>query len=674
MYFKLSLKNVRRSLKDYAIYFLTLTFGICIFYVFNSLDSQQAMLDLNSAQREIIEMLTSMMGYISVFISVILGFLIIYANKFLIKRRKKELGIYMTLGMNKGGISRVLLYETVSIGVISMAVGLLLGVFLSQAFSIITANLFEVDLRSYTFAFSGSACVKSILYFGLIFLCVMLFNWISVSKCKLIDLMTANRKNETLKVRKLWVSVVLFLVSLVLLGAAYAMIIHNGMMMLDKEFTGSLILGSVGTLLFFFSLSGFLVKVVQANKRIYLKNLNMFVLRQINSKINTTFVSMSVICIMLLVTIGTLSTGMGMSRVLTKDLQQTSPYDVTFTLFDREDGRFEKISEGMEKSGYPIQDSTSGYVDFAFRDGGVCYGDLVPEQPEFLPDDAYQRFKDTAVDIISESDYNALMALAGDESRFSLGENGYAVLVDYDKMIQPIEEFTAKQQTLQVGGFSLSSLYDKPFIKTLMTQGMKNNTGTLVVPDSVAQSLRSTRYILNAQYPAGAENPDAAEDAFFDTLNGVYGKEYDRMPYDQVQSKLEVYNSAKGLSTTISYVAIYIGIVFLITSAAVLALQQLSESSDNVGRYRLLRKIGVDKKMINHSIFTQIAIYFLMPLALALVHAVVGIRVANRAIEQFGDINALGSILFVAAFLIVIYGGYFLATYLGSKAIVRDGR
>ncbi|MFQ8600649.1 MAG: ABC transporter permease [Oscillospiraceae bacterium] len=320
MYFKLSLKNVRRSLKDYTIYFLTLTFGICIFYVFNSLDSQQAMLDLTSSQRQMIKLLTTMMGYISVFISVILGFLIIYANKFLIKRRKKELGIYMTLGMNKGGISRVLLYETVSIGFISMAVGLLLGVFLSQAFSIVTANLFEVDLRSYTFAFSGSAFVKSILYFGLIFLCVMLFNWISVSKCKLIDLMTANRKNESLKVRKIWVSVVLFLVSLVLLGAAYAMIIHNGMMMLDAEFTGSLILGSVGTLLFFFSLSGFLVKVVQANKRIYLKNLNMFILRQLGSKINTTFVSMAVICIMLLVTIEPSTVWQGSDT-----LQQSTP-------------------------------------------------------------------------------------------------------------------------------------------------------------------------------------------------------------------------------------------------------------------------------------------------------------------------------------------------------------
>lgn len=673
MYFKLSLKNVRRSLKDYTIYFLTLTFGICIFYVFNSLDSQQAMLDLTSSQRQMIKLLTTMMGYISVFISIILGFLIIYANKFLIKRRKKELGIYMTLGMNKGGISRVLLYETVSIGFISMAVGLLLGVFLSQAFSIVTANLFEVDLRSYTFAFSGSAFVKSILYFGLIFLCVMLFNWISVSKCKLIDLMTANRKNETLKVRKIWVSVVLFLVSLVLLGAAYAMIIHNGMMMLDAEFTGSLILGSVGTLLFFFSLSGFLVKVVQANKRIYLKNLNMFVLRQLGSKINTTFVSMAVICIMLLVTIGTLSTGMGMSSVMTKDLQQSTPYDASFTLYDRENSKFEKISEGMDKSGFHLADYAA-YVDFAYREGNITYSDLVPYNPDSLPEESYERFKDTPVGIISESEYNALMELQGDDSRVSLGENGYAVLVDYDKMIPLIEEFVAKKQSLQVGEIHLAPVYDQPFVKTIVTQSMKGNTGMLVVPDSVAQTVRPTQYILNVQYPYGAENPDAAEDAFFDALNGVYGDDYERMPYDRVDSKMEVYNSAKGLSTTISYIAIYVGIVFLITSAAVLALQQLSESSDNVGRYRLLRKIGVDNKMINRSIFTQIAIYFLMPLALALVHAAVGIQVANKAIEQFGNISALSNILFVAVFLVVVYGGYFLATYFGSKAIVRDGR
>ena len=109
MFSKLAFQNVKKSMKDYTVYFLTLTFGVCLFYVFNSIDSQQAMLDVSSRQEDMLKLLTQMMGYVSVFISVLLAFLIIYANRFLIKRRKKELGLYMILGMPKGKISRLVI-------------------------------------------------------------------------------------------------------------------------------------------------------------------------------------------------------------------------------------------------------------------------------------------------------------------------------------------------------------------------------------------------------------------------------------------------------------------------------------------------------------------------------------------------------------------------------------
>ena len=329
MFFKLALKNVTKSIRDYTIYFLTLTFGVCLFYIFNSIDSQTAMLKINETQGNIIKSLTQMINYVSVFISVILGFLVVYANQFLIKRRKKELAIYMTLGMAKGKISRILILETLLIGVFS----LLVGVFASQGLSVVTARLFEVDLKAFTFTFSVQAFYKTILYFGIIFLIVMVFNTVSISKYKLIDLLNASKKNQKMRFNHLWISVTLFFVSVACLGVAYHLIIENGMMELNTQFTVSIVLGCVGTLLFFLSLSGFLLRVVQSNKKLYFKNLNMFVLRQINSKINTTFVSMSVICIMLLVTIGTLSTGMGLANVLTKDLKSVTPYDATYTYY-----------------------------------------------------------------------------------------------------------------------------------------------------------------------------------------------------------------------------------------------------------------------------------------------------------------------------------------------------
>ena len=124
MLFKLSWNNMKKSIKDYAIYFLTLVLGVAIFYMFNSIDSQQAMLTVSQSQREIIKLMINMLGFVSVFVAVVLGLLIVYANNFLINRRKKEFGIYMTLGMGRRQISKIILMETIFIGIISLAVGM----------------------------------------------------------------------------------------------------------------------------------------------------------------------------------------------------------------------------------------------------------------------------------------------------------------------------------------------------------------------------------------------------------------------------------------------------------------------------------------------------------------------------------------------------------------------
>ena len=296
MYSKLAFRNLKRSFKDYTIYFLTLVFGVCIFYTFNSIQSQSIMMELNDMQASAFEQVENIMGYASIFVSFILAFLIIYANNYLIKRRKKEFGIYMTLGMEKGNLSKIIFIETLLVGIISLAIGLGLGILLSQGLSVLTAKMFQVNLIKFKFIFSYNSMIKTIVCFGAIYLLVLMFNSMSIRKISLIDLLTSSRKNEAIKVRNVWVSVIIFMISCIMLGYAYNTVLTGGVATLEMSINGlSILLGSVGTFLFFFSLSGFLLKLVQANKKYYLKDLNMFVLRQINSKINTVFISMSFI-------------------------------------------------------------------------------------------------------------------------------------------------------------------------------------------------------------------------------------------------------------------------------------------------------------------------------------------------------------------------------------------
>ena len=182
---KLSLKNISKSFKDYAIYFFTLILGVAIFYVFNAIDSQTVMMDVSTSTREIIKLMTNMLSGVSVFVSFILGSLIIYASRFLIKRRNKEFGIYLILGMSKRKISLILFLETLFIGIISLVVGLLIGSCLSQLMSLLVANMFEADLTNFSFVFSKSAALKTLLYFGIMYLVVMLFNVINISFIKI---------------------------------------------------------------------------------------------------------------------------------------------------------------------------------------------------------------------------------------------------------------------------------------------------------------------------------------------------------------------------------------------------------------------------------------------------------------------------------------------------------
>lgn len=652
MLYKLALNNVKKSIKDFTIYFLTLTFGVCLFYMFNSIESQQSMMTLSEMQTEIITTLAKVINGVSVFVAVILGFLIIYASKFLIKRRKKELGIYMTLGMEKGKVSKILVLETLIISIFSLGIGIVIGIFLSQGLSVLTAKIFEVDLTNFHFVLSTSAVIKTIIYFGIIFIVVMLFNVFTVSKYKLINLLNANKRNEKLKFKKLWLSVVLFIISIACLIFAYRCIIHNGFYSIDLEFKSAIIFGIIGTVLFFMSLSGFLLKVIQRNKKFYFKGLNMFVLRQINSKINTTFISMSLICLMLLITIGTLSCGLGLADVLNKNIDESTPFDASYEYFEYRDIRNQDITniDIAKTMGNSLNDIAKEYVE-------VCVYELPFEE------------KPRAIKL---SDYNKILKMQGKNS-IILNDNEYALNCN-NSMYQKHYNLS-DIKTLEIDGETYS-LYKNKFQEIqLLTSYAKGDKGTLILPDKAIKNYKIKGKFVNINYK---QSNKTYENKFINSIRNCTDEiEKHNDSYGLCfiyTTKIDTYESATGIKVVISYLAIYIGFVFLITCVAVLALQQLSESSDNIARYNLLREIGTEEKMINRALFWQVFIYFMMPLGLAIIHSVVGIYVVNDFIMQTANMNILSNTMFTGILFLIIYGGYFIATFISCKNMIREKR
>lgn len=657
MYFKLAAKNIKKSLKDYTIYFLTLVFGVCIFYTFNSIKSQGVMMELSVLQANAFELTNSVIGIASVFISFILGFLIVYANNYLIKRRKKEFGIYMTLGMENKSLSRIIFFETMLIGVISLGIGLMCGVLLSQGISVFTAKLFKTDITKFAFIFSKDALIRTIICFGLIYLVVLIFNSYAVKKVQLIDLLNGARKNENLKVKNIWISVVIFLISITMIGIAYYMVLKAGVAVVFNIVP--IILGFVGTFLFFFSLSGFLLKILQANKKHYLKDLNMFVLRQINSKINTTFISMSFICLMLFVAICTFSGGLGITKAINIDLDNLTQFDASFWSFDTDDiiGVINEQYGGLD----PIIEEVSRYTNYNTE---TTYSKFLDKEAMEKNKNHYPIFVDDGIKAIKLSDFNSVMRMLGKEE-IALEENEYYAFGDIPELIKYIQEAMDRGTNVIINGNELKPAKYEVIEVTTYNSTMKNNLCTFVVNDSLVNGLEFSMANLNIKFNCSEEE---AENFINNNLISV-DREGKIPVYGMTKNELR--DNSIGLGAMISYLAIYIGIVFLITSAAVLALQQLCESADNSYRYELLKKIGVDDQMIKRSLFYQIGIYFMVPLSLAIVHSIVGLKISGDIVSIFGNANMLKYILYTMIAVVLIYGGYFIATYNGAKKIIK---
>ncbi|WP_415327386.1 ABC transporter permease [Clostridium perfringens] len=657
MYFKLAFKNIKKSYKNYVIYFLTLIFGICIFYTFNSIESQSVMMELNEQKQSAFMMAEQLIGYFSVFIAFVLGFLIVYANNYLIKRRKKEFGIYMTLGMENGSLSKMIFLETLFIGAISLGIGVVLGIMLSQALSVLTAYMFQVDLTKFQFVFSPLGFKRTVLCFSIIYLVVLIFNFISVRKIKLIDLLTASKRNEKPTIKNLWVSVILFLVSLGILGTAYYKVIHDGIAFASFNAFGlPILLGCIGTFIFFYSLTGFFLKVIQGNKKFYLRDLNMFVMKQISSKINTTFVSLSFICLMLFLAICTFSGGLGINRAINADLKDLTKFDVTFW-----SNSGENIENLLKEKNIDISNIAKEDSNMVMYDSKIKYSSFLSKEGMTAMKNYFPVANDNDILVIGENGYNNTLKLLGKEP-VNLKENQYLAVGNIDEMKKWVNESLENGKKINISGKTLEPENKKYENINLYNFTMKGDILIFVVKDSLLEGLKPVSSRFNMMLKDNSNTKEELEEV------------RDQLVESQVYSitKKEIYDNAAGLGATMAYLGIYLGLIFIITSAVVLAIQQLTESTDNVERYRLLKEIGVDQKMINKAIFTQVGVYFMLPLSLAIVHSIVGLKISSTIVGVFGNASIMPNIIITAIIFVIIYGGYSLATYLGAKKNINE--
>lgn len=656
--FKIAFRNIKKSIRDYSIYFITLVIAIAIFYLFNSIDSQTAMLKLNASTKAVVQTLVDLLSYVSVFVAIVLGFLIVYANNFIIKRRKKEIGVYLTLGMSNFRVSMILVLETMMVGIVSLVVGTILGIGLSQLVSVFTAKLFEADMTAFAFVFSLDALVKTIINFGVIYFIVMIFNVISLNRFKLIDLLYAKRKNEKIKIKNSWLIFFLFIISLVLIGYAYSLLYNNALLNGGQDFIVMLITGALGTFLFFLSVSGFLLKVISLQKRLYYRGLNIFILKQVNNKINTHVVSTTVISLMLLLTIGILSSSLSLANAMNASFRNNTPYDYSAVSYENNEVlnfRQESVYQDIVDEDYIFN-----YVYF----DNLSMGDFIYKNNELY--DEMDLLFEVNMPAIKESDYNKLMELANNEDlKVHLADNRYILVATMSMSLDYYNEFLANDGIIKVGTTSLTCQENHAIETSIINSN--GNEGFIVVSDDFADEYGNVdpNYNLVGNYSG---NKEASEDKFMELLQKY------NSPKTQVIANTKIELSATGIGTSamFTFLGLYLGIVFAIASGTVLAIEQLSEAFDNKERYRIINQLGASKKMANRSLLVQIGIMFIFPLTVALVHSFVALKEINYLISSIVNINIADNIIITTLFIVVAYGGYYLATYLASNRIINE--
>lgn len=675
MLFKLSLKNISKSIKDYAIYFFTLILGVAIFYVFNAIDDQSVMMKVSSTTAEIIKLMTNVLSGVSVFVSIILAFLIVYASRFLIKRRNKEFGVYLTLGMSKKKISLILFIETLIIGIVSLVVGLGIGFLLSQLMSILVANMFEADLTRFQFVFSTNACIKTLIYFSIMYFVVMIFNTINISKCKLIDLMHSNKKSEKIKLKNPLFCTIVFIISCIALGFAYYQVTGG----IEKMTNANSIfvpigIGAVSTFFVFWSLSGLLLKIFISMKNTYYKGLNSFTLRQFSSKINTMTFSMTIICLMLFITICVLSSALSMKNSLNKNVIEFSPRDIEISKPANVD------LEVNDFTGKQIENYKLSFEEIFTKNGfdfkkfkNIVYFSLYTDDYVTLKSTLGTYYKtakknypflryDDYIVLMKNSDYNNL-ANNFNLEKINLNSDQYAVVGNYKEMIDIKNEALKRNTEIIVNQRIYLPKYKKVINGFYEMGSQKSEIGFIVLPDD---ALNENQKISNKMVADYNGNQDDIEKDVTSFLNNT--SKY----IITFNTKKDIRDASVGLGAIVTFLGLYLGIIFLISCAAILALKELSESSDNVEKFVVLRKIGVDEQELNKALFKQIGIFFMFPLILAIIHSIFGVMFCNNILKTMGVSFNLKSVIITSLFIIFIYGGYFFITYICSKNIIKE--
>ena len=666
---KLSFRNAKRQAKDYVIYFITVIISVALMFSFNSIAVSEDIKELSTYMEYFSKAITA----ISVIIILVMAWLINYCMRFMLEKRSKEFGTYEILGIEKKSISNMFTLENLIIGVIAFVIGIIAGTFLYQIFTSIIMNLFS---RAYQIeiTFNLKAVGMTAIYFFGIFALVLLNCRRKIKKTKVYDLLYADKKNENNIIKNSKGNLIIFIISILLLIGA--LIINHKEFSSASNMTGrnlliTIIMLIAGIYLFYISLSSFIVKRYLNNKSRKYKKDNMFLYRNLTSKINTMSVSIGTIALMFTIIIIGGNVALLMNNMLSNEIEMGYPFEIMVSSVD---GDFSRYKEYIEKNAkvkdmyeYRLYNIKKTGVSKAFD--GTKFEGAGTEETET---------------VLSLTDYNKLREILGYE-KVSLQDD--EIIINCLKTAEgAFEKYIQENNIIKIVGKDVKIKEIRG--ENLAQVGFNGYYYTIIVPDSLVQKIEQEdinlrnevgdSYYLDFPYNFVVTTEEMTDEKFYDKLcdfilteekpmkEEVDGKEIDytmEISLGNVQTKGERMSQAKSFYAIISFLAFYIALIFVMATATLLAIQQLSDSEKYKYRYELLKKLGMDELQINKTIFKQLFFYFAIPM-------LIPVLVSIPAILSIGSLFAIavtmeeiiGNMFIILGMLILVYGIYFIAT------------
>lgn len=664
---KLAIRNVKRSIKDYSIYIITVMLAFSLIFAFNFVSFSKDIVELSKTMNNF--------KYAIIFVSIIIVFviawLINYTMKFMFDKRSKEFGTYMLLGIEKKNINKMFLLENLLLGIVAFIGSFFVGLLLGNIISAVIMHLFEMPYQI-NLAIGIEPIAISIGYFILIYLFTLFRSSRRLKKMKIHDLLYLDKKNEQKlwkkkRVRSIFFFLFLFTGIIALYTFDYAFKISSTANMMIP-FGISIILMIISIYGLTFTLGDFILTTILKNKKMKYQKDNLFVARNFSSKVKTFGMTLGTLSMLITLTLISMNVSFVLKDAFDTNIMQRAPYDF--------------MVEGMYSN---IEDSWIGNNDN--RAKGKEYIDYIKNNYQLTETLQYTVYSDQKMNVsnyiknlgvngalhydcyIKVSEYNKLLTML-DREELSLKDDEYFVLGSRD-IKTGLENVKEHNPTILLNEkiLKLKDISYNDFIPAWSI----GNSYLIVVPDSSITSQK----IITENFVANTDEETTEQD-YIDIHRaiGSYQRKSDNSMYEYfpvtVQGDFRASN--KSAITMFSFSLLYISFIFVTVVGTILSIQTLSDSTKNKYQYKILLKLGVDDHEINKTIKKQILCNFIFPIVYPIIITGITAFSINRLFGSLtsGEYTHIFMLLISIAIFLLIYGVYFLATYFTFKKNVKE--